>query len=109
MRGHPGLGDLLCYIFYDRCVQAIYYSVLHETEARSPLLVNGERAFVSWNTLLWRYCLTVELGIFHENFVSSTMLVMENTQIRWEIHGPPYFVQGSQTPLNIHIFACRDI
>ncbi len=27
------------------------YIVFHETRARSPLLVNGERALVLWNTL----------------------------------------------------------
>ena len=31
--------------------KTFFYSVFHETKARSPFPVSGERSFVSWNTL----------------------------------------------------------
>ena len=46
-----------------KCAKSAFrYSVFHENTARSPLLGNKERAFVSWNTLyLCLSCLTEPL------------------------------------------------
>ena len=63
----------------------ISYSVFHERKTRSPLLVDGERAFVSWNTLYSR--LHAELGTAHVIFIFFTIKVMQNMRITSRIRG----------------------